>query len=57
MSETQQMALVHIQLGHLLEQLVQRLVAVRHHQGALPREVVVQVGYYLDGHVRFTFDR
>lgn len=51
------MALVHIQLGHLLEQLVQRLVAVRHHQGALPREVVVQVGYYLDGHVRFTFDR
>lgn len=44
-----------ISLFHdLLEEVVQRSVAVRHHDGPLVGEGVVQVADHLNRHVRFT---
>ena len=39
-----QVALLNVEVDELLKDLVQRLVRVRHNQGALIRVVVVQVG-------------
>ena len=54
MTETEQMPLVYIQLCHLLEQLIERLVTMGHHQISLPWEVVVQIRYDLNSYVGFT---
>lgn len=53
MSQTEEMSFIDVQLRYLLEQLIERLVTMGHHQGPLRRKVVVQVRYYLDSHISF----
>jgi hypothetical protein len=48
------MSFVNVQSHDFLKQLVQRLIGVGDNQSTLRREVVVDVGYDLHGHISFT---